>query len=85
MTAKSKITNPRVLRTVRQFSERHPAFSQGGLRNIIFCSKPRETSRGTIPGNGMVEAGVLVRLGRRLLIDEERFFKWLDDQQDSAA
>ncbi len=85
MTAKSKITNPRTLLTVRLFSDKHTAFPQGGLRNLIFCSKPRETSRGTIPGNGMAEAGVLVRLGRRLLIDEERFFKWLDDQQDSAA
>lgn len=66
-------------------SERHPAFSQGALRSLIFLSKPRKSSRGTIQGNGMAAAGVLVRLGRKLLIDEIKFFKWLDDQQNSAA
>ena len=81
----TKPTTPPTLLTVRLFSDKHTSFPQGGLRTLIFCSKPRETSCGTIPGNGMVEAGVLVRLGRKLLINEERFFKWLDDQQDSAA
>ena len=71
-------TVSRSLLTVRQFSERHPAFSQGSLRNLIFLGKPRETSRGVLPGNGFDKA--LVRLGKKILIDEQLFFEWLDAQ-----
>lgn len=56
-----------VLSTVKQFHEHHPAFPEGGLRHRIFHSKT----------NGMLEAGVIIRNGRRVLIDEERFFDWL--------
>jgi len=27
---------PRILLTVRQFSDKHPAFTQGAIRNLIF-------------------------------------------------
>tara|TARA_R110002073_G_scaffold336383_2_gene532777 strand:- start:186 stop:407 length:222 start_codon:yes stop_codon:yes gene_type:complete len=67
------------LLTVRQFAEKHPAFSQGSLRNLIFLSESRKTSRGIIAGNGLNIA--LVRIGRKLLIDEAGFFKWIDVQQ----
>lgn len=73
----------RSLLTVRQFSEKHPAFSQASIRYLIFQSKPRESSRGTVPGNGLDRA--LLRLGKRVLIDEFKFFAWLDDQQSKAA
>ena len=85
MINESKIDIVPTLRTVRQFSDKHPAFSQGSLRSMIFQSKPRETSRGKIPGNGMIEAGVLVDVGSRRLIHETNFFKWLLDQQNSAS
>ena len=55
------------LLTVRQLSQKHPAFPEGGLRHRIFHAKD----------NGMESAGVIVRNGRRVLIDEERFFDWL--------
>lgn len=67
------------LLSVRQFSEKHPAFSQGSLRNLIFLAKSRHTSRGTLPGNGLDVA--LVRVGRKLLIDEGKFFEWIYAQQ----
>lgn len=69
-------TQPRVLCTVRQFSEKNPAFSQGSLRNLIFLASERHTSKGKIPGNGLDVA--LVRIGRKLLIDEARFFQWIE-------
>lgn len=69
----------RTLSTVRQFSEKHPAFSQGAIRNLIFLAEDRKTSKGTIPGNGLSVA--LVRIGRKVLIDEARFFEWIDQQQ----
>lgn len=69
----------RILLTVRQFAEKHPAFQQGSLRNLIFLAEPRHTSKGDIPGNGLDVA--LVRIGRKVLIDEAKFFNWIDAQQ----
>lgn len=73
------LLQPRVLLTVRQFAEKHPAFSQGSLRNLIFLSESRASSKGKIPGNGLDVA--LVRVGRKVLIDEAKFFSWIDAQQ----
>ncbi|WP_303900774.1 hypothetical protein [Thiohalomonas denitrificans] len=61
--------------SVKQFAEAHPAFTEPALRNLIFESKPRPSSRGTIPGNGFGPA--LLRVGRRVLIDEDKFFELL--------
>ena len=69
----------RTLLTVRQFSDKHPAFTQGAIRNLIFLAESRKTSRGVIPGNGLNIA--LVRIGRKLLIEESKFFQWIDEQQ----
>lgn len=71
--------HPRILLSVRQFADKHPAFPQGSLRNLIFLGESRKTSKGTIEGNGLDIA--LVRIGRKLLIDESKFFQWIDDQQ----
>ena len=73
------------LLTVRQFSEKHPAFSQGSLRGLIFQARPRYSSKAQIPGNGMQEAGVIVHVGKRVLLDETAFFTWLDGQQRRKA
>lgn len=73
----------RTLLTVRQFSDKHSAFTQGSLRNLIFLAENRETSRGTIQGNGLKIA--LVRIGRKLLIDETKFFQWIDAQQKNGS
>lgn len=73
----------RALFTVRQFSEKYPAFSQGSLRNLIFLADKRHTSTGQIPGNGLDMA--LVRIGRKLLIDETKFFQWIEQQQKGGT
>ncbi len=68
----------RILSTVRQFSERNPAFSQGSLRNLIHLSTERYSSKGKIPGNGLDVA--LLRIGRKVLIEDQKFFEWIDVQ-----
>ena len=65
------------LNTVQQHSVRHPAFSQSALRFLIFNAEDRVNSRGeTIPGNGLAPA--IIRIGRKVLIDEDRFLEWID-------
>ncbi|MBE0625683.1 MAG: hypothetical protein IH606_12820 [Burkholderiales bacterium] len=66
--------------TVAQFSERNPAFTTSALRNYIFKAHPRESTRGTIPGNGLLESGAIRRIGRKVLIHEGRFFEWVETQ-----
>ncbi len=66
-----------VLLTVEQFSTRNPAFTPPALRNLIFKASPRHSTKGEIPGNGLIEAGAIIRLGRRVLIDEAKFLDWV--------
>ena len=74
--------SPRTLLTVKQFSDKHQAFSQGSLRFQIFNASPRKTSLGEIPGNGLDAA--LLRLGRKVLIDESKFFNWIEQQNQAG-
>lgn len=52
--------------TIPQFCERHSWPPHGGLRWLIFNAKD----------NGFAKC--VVRVGRRVLIDEREFEKWLD-------
>ena len=61
----------RNLQRVNQFLEKNPAFTNGKVRWLIFNSKQ----------NGLDDAGAIVRMPRRIFIDADRFFEWLDKQQ----
>lgn len=52
-----------------QWNKHHDWPPQGGLRHLIFNAK----------ANGFEQC--VRRVGRRVLIDEEAFFKWVDEQQ----
>lgn len=54
--------------TVKQFCARHLAFTEGGVRYDIFNEKT----------NGLAESGAVVRHGRKVLINEEKWFAWLE-------
>ena len=56
--------------TIKQFCQRHQAFTEGGVRHNIFHEKT----------NGLAESGAIVRNGRRVLINEGKFFLWLEVQ-----
>jgi hypothetical protein len=66
--------------TPKQFSTKYPAWSEAALRNLIFKAQTRQSSKGEIFGNGLLEAGAILRIGRKVLIDEERFFDWVRNQ-----
>lgn len=55
--------------TVRQFSQKHPWPNQNGLRALIYAADTNGFNR------------VIRRAGSRILIKEDEFFKWLDDQK----
>jgi hypothetical protein len=65
----------RDLKTIRQFAESNPAFSEASLRWQI--AKAKE--------NGLAQSGAILRNGRRVLIDTDKFFTWLESRQSHAA
>lgn len=58
--------------TVRQLSEKYPAFPQGGVRHLIFHENT----------NGF--NSVIIRIGRKVLIDEESFLIWIGNQSKAV-
>ncbi len=65
------------LYTVEQFAKVEPAFTPAALRNLIFKAEPRHSSKGEIPGNGLIECGAIIRCGRKVTIHRQRFLKWV--------
>lgn len=61
------------LLTVRQMAEKHKAFSEASLRYYIFHENT----------NGLSKA--LYRVGRKILINEDLFFSWIDEQNGGVA
>ena len=61
--------NTPILYTVNQFVEKHPAFTQGSIRHLIFFGDK----------NGFANA--FVRIGRRVFINEYNFFKCVEQLQ----
>jgi hypothetical protein len=55
------------LSTIKQFCNKYPAFTEGGIRDRVFHAN----------SNGLKKFGAILRNGRRVLIDEEKFFNWL--------
>ncbi len=64
-----------IFSTVQQFHQRHPAFTLGGLRHQIFNEHT----------NGLAKSGAVIRNGRRVLINELKYFGWLEAQNQAGA
>ena len=63
---------PRTFFTIPKFAQRHDDFlTEGSLRFKIFNAKE----------NGLEESGAVVRIGRRVLINEEKYIAWIESQQ----
>jgi hypothetical protein len=54
------------LLSVRDFCTAYPSFKEGGIRHYIFNEK----------SNGLSECGAITRMGRKVLINVEKFFEW---------
>ncbi|WP_150047321.1 hypothetical protein [Methylomonas rhizoryzae] len=60
--------------TVQQFASKHPAFPLGTLRHQIFHEAT----------NGLKKSGAIIRNGRRVLIREDKYFAWLEAQNQGG-
>ena len=77
---KSRSSDVQSLFTVNQFSNKEKSFSPASLRNLIFKAEPRMTYEGEVAGNGLIECGAIIRVGRKVLIDDKKFLEWLGNQ-----
>lgn len=59
--------------TVKQMAATHPAFSEASLRYYIFNEHE----------NGINK--VIRRIGKKILINEELFFEWLEEQNGRSS
>lgn len=66
-------TSKRKLIPVTQWNDHHSWPPQGGLRYLIFNAEE----------NGFNK--VIKRAGRRILIDEQAFFQWMDAQNEEVS
>lgn len=60
--------------TIAQLAQNQPAFTQASIRWHVFQAGE----------NGLERSGAIIRLGRRVLIDEEKFVDWVRGQGASA-
>lgn len=60
------------LLTVKQMAAKHPAFSEASLRYYIFNEKMNNLS------------SAIRRVGRKVLINEDGFFQWIEAQNGGA-
>lgn len=70
-TENSRQANTRLL-TISQWTREHNWPPQGGLRYLIFNEKT----------NGFHK--VIKRIGKRVLIDENAFFEWVNQQNEES-
>lgn len=60
--------------------------SESSLRHLIFKAQSRTNSKGEVtPGNGMIESGSIIRLGKKILIDLERFDAWVEQHRQGGG
>ena len=62
-------------KTPRQFVEDFPAFSMGSIRNLIFFENE----------NGLKAAGVVKRIKKKIILDVDAFWRWVDMQNTGKS
>lgn len=58
--------------TIRQLTTTNPAFTEGGIRALIFRSK----------SNGFDSC--IRRIGRKILISKSAFSRWIEEQNEGG-
>jgi len=60
------------LKSIKNFTQDNKSFTEGGMRSLIFNEET----------NGLKESGAILRVGRKILIDEPKFYDWIKAQNE---
>jgi len=55
--------------TLKEFAKKHSAFTESSLRHLIFNEHE----------NGLADSGAISRVGRRIYINEQKWFDWIEN------
>lgn len=66
ITHDTATTLPQLI-TPKQLVEKHPAFNLGGVYTLIFNEEK----------NGLKKSGAILRIGKKIYIDEVKWFGWI--------
>ncbi len=58
--------------TVKQLSEKYPAFPASGIRHLIFHAKAKNFEN------------CLIRVGKKVLVDSEKFSAWIESHRNAT-
>lgn len=58
--------------TIKQLASKYPSFSESSLRYLIFNSKENKLDK------------AIYRVGKKILIKEELFFLWIEEQNEKG-
>lgn len=72
-----EVAAQQTLYTVEQFAKIEPAFTAAALRCLIFKADTRQSTKGIILGNGLIECGAVIRTGRKVMIHRAKFLEWV--------
>ncbi len=78
----NEMTLPR-LSTVKNLPSQFPLanLTEAAIHAHIFRAQDRVDSKGRrIPGNGLAATGAIIRRGRKVLIDVDKFAQWLTNE-----
>jgi hypothetical protein len=64
--------------TVKLLAQAEPAFTEAAIRNQVFNSNDRKSSKGIIPGNGL--APHIRRIGRKVLLNHGGYISWIESE-----
>lgn len=62
------------LSTVKQLLTKQPALTYGSVRSYIFHEDT----------NGLKKSGAVLRIGRKVMIDDEKFMEWIVAQNSGV-
>ncbi|MGZ8174711.1 MAG: hypothetical protein ACXW01_04320 [Methylobacter sp.] len=63
------------LLNVNQLAAKHQALTVGGVRALIFNEHK----------NGLAKSGAILRIGRKVIVSEERFLAWIESQNKKGV
>lgn len=80
-------TPPRwaTIKVMPTLPEYQDVFTEASLRHLVFKAFPRKNSKGeAIATNGLYEAGAIIKIGRKILIDLDRFDQWVEQRRQGV-
>lgn len=79
----TRLTRPALYSVAETVRRNSSILTEGRLRSYIHAAEDRQGANGIIRANGFARA--IIRIGRRIFIDEDALFDWIEASQSRSA